>query len=83
MPRNVDIDSPTVKAITFDEDLGKRTLRGIDIFSDGDLSITDIEGETVTVTIPDTAIPFRWVVQIRTVNTSGTTIAASDLLGLR
>lgn len=83
MPRNHDIDAPTVHAVTLDADLGRRTYRGVDIFAAGDISITDVEDNTITVTIPAAALPFRWAVQIRRVNSTGTTIANTDIIGLR
>lgn len=91
MAHAYDLSSPEVVVIdtsggdmTFESN---RTLRGIDIFTNGDLSITDVAGETVTVTFPTPedggTYPYRWIVQIKTIHDTATTIADADLVGLR
>ena len=81
--RNVDLDSPTFIDITQSDTVDTTsTLRAIDIFADGALRVTDIGGTTRTQTFTNVAPVFRWVVQIRRVHNTGTTIADASLLGL-
>jgi hypothetical protein len=82
MPASTDLSSPTIRPFSLDEDLGNMTLRAIDIFADGDLHITDVEGNEKTVTFTGVAPCFRWVIQISKVHTTGTTIGIDDLVGL-
>jgi hypothetical protein len=82
---NKALESPRIRPFTLDEDmsLDHNTLRGIDIFADGDLHVTDIDGNEATVTFTNVAPFVRWVLQIRTIHTTGTTISIDDLVGLR
>ena len=63
------------------------TLRGIDVFTAGDLDFTGDNGVRLTVTFPSAAnggaYPCRYPMQIRTIHDAGTTIADSALVGLQ
>lgn len=82
--RNVQLDSPTFVAIvqsdTIDNPGG--SLRGLDIFADGTVSVEDIDGTTVERIFNNVAPAFRWVAQIKRVNATATTITDLQMIGL-
>lgn len=80
---NRDLQVPTfgpATALSDSVDL-KPTLRGIDVWEAGNVSVTDITGKTRTraFTAP---FPVRWAVQIKRVNATGTNISAANIDGL-
>jgi len=75
------LEAPTTVAIVqSDSTLISPPLRGLDIWADGDVKITDAGNRTVTRTF---TAPFRWVVQIQKIWDTDTTVADADLDGLR
>ena len=82
MPVNPQLESPTFRDFALDEDLGSRTLRGLDIWAEGDVHIADIldTERTRSFTAP---FPVRWVIQIKKVFSSDTTVSVDDLDGLQ
>jgi hypothetical protein len=73
---------PTINAAG-DYDMGARTLRGIDIWGDGDVKVMDVDGNIVTRTFVGISgsLPFRWAVQIQKLYGigNGTTVALASL----
>lgn len=63
-------------------------LYAIDVLSDGDLVVQDIEGNEATYTFNDDSnavhshFPYRLEMRVRLVVTAGTTIGVNDLIGL-
>lgn len=85
---NTEVHAPRFVVIAADDDVDiEPSLRGIDIFTEGDLSILTIEDETITRTFPAAAdggsYPFRWWAQIKRVLVTDTTILDAALIGLR
>lgn len=81
--RNVNLDSPTLVDIVQSDTVDLATsLRAIDIFADGNLTVTDIDGVTQTRNFINVAPCFRWVVQIRRVHATGTDQTNAQLSGL-
>lgn len=77
------LESPTLLTFSLSDTLSVsadgRTLRGLDIWANGDVKITDTSGEVRTRTF---VAPYRWVVQIKQVWNTGTTVDISNLDGL-
>lgn len=86
--QNKSLESPTLLTFALSDSLpvsaDGRTLRALDIWADGDVKITDTSGTTLTRTFAGItgSLPFRWVLQIRQVWSTGTTVAIGNLDGL-
>lgn len=72
MPTQTNLESPTFRELPTadaagDYEFGARTLRGIDIWADGDVKITDVSNNTKTRTFIGItgSLPFRWVIQVQ------------------
>lgn len=83
------LESPTLLPFALSDTLpvsaDGRTLRALDIWADGTVKITDTEGNTLSRTfsgITASGLPFRWVMQIKQVWSTGTNINISNLDGL-
>lgn len=76
-----------VNVVSSDTTVFRPPLIGIDVFTAGDLSIVDHAGTTITRTFPTQAdggsYPHRWMIRIRQVRNTDTTIVNAALLGLR
>ncbi len=57
-------------------------IRAIDLFADGTVSVVDIEGTVVARNFINVAPAFRWVVQVRRVNATGTSLTNAQMEGL-
>lgn len=81
VPVPVDVDTASADA-EFDP-----CLRGVDIFEAGDLDFTGINGVRQVRTFPAVAdggaYPYRYVMQIKTIHQTTTTIPDDSLTGLR
>jgi hypothetical protein len=82
------LESPTLLTFALSDTLpvsaDGRTLRALDIWEDGTVKVTDTAGNTLTRTFAGItgALPYRWVLQIRQVWSTGTTVPIGSLDGL-
>lgn len=81
------LENLTLKPFTIGEVIDP-PLQAIDVLSNGDLVVEDIEGNQATYTFNNSSntvysnFPYRLEMRIRQIIASGTTIGASDLIGL-
>ena len=88
---NTNIYSPTAVVINTsggDQTFARnQTLLGLDVFTTGDVSIETLDGTTITKTFPTAAnggcYPCRWLIQIRKIFDTATTVTDANLVGLR
>lgn len=82
---NFDVHSPTFFGpITLsDTDNLNPSIRGIIVDAAGTVSVTDITNKTRTLTFIATHLPVTIKLQIKRINTTGTTVPVGNIHGLR
>jgi len=85
---NVIHDSPMpFPAVQSDSTVYDPPLYGVDIFTTGAVSIVTPQGDTITKTFPTAAngghYPYRWIIEIRSLLDTGTTVTDANLVILK